>query len=183
MTGENGLQLDMLLSLWRCAVLLGGFKRNFDLDDLVAFGLLPILSGVPENAAITKALSSYNDLYSNSDGTCDDPAHGWGLVGAYAIGDLAIASSTAVYWDKVYTMVVRYRAASVGVIFDKLMRLSASYAVVFFVIMSQIIPIKLLAVEPTMTKWIEPVRIREMGYPKTFWPLMSENTEMAYFVE
>ncbi|PBK93614.1 P-loop containing nucleoside triphosphate hydrolase protein [Armillaria gallica] len=295
--------LSRLFFVYLFPVLLGGFKRAFDLDDLVAFGLPPILSGVPANAALTKALSrskgaaripifipsiraflsqflapvvpkciliattftqpflvesmlSFVDSYSDSNGARDDPAHGWGLVGAYAIVYLAIASSTALYWDKVYTMVVRYRAALVGVIFDKSMRLSASVAesegrgtavtymsvdvervcegiaffhelwsalisiavaavilwfkasfamippivimVGFFVItshignhvakaqkrwmgstqdrlkvltsvMSQIIPIKLLAVEPTMPKWIEPVRIREIGNLKTFY--------------
>ncbi|KAK0501032.1 P-loop containing nucleoside triphosphate hydrolase protein [Armillaria luteobubalina] len=275
--------LSRLFFVYLFPVLLGGFKRAFDLDDLVAFGLPPILSGVPANAAMNKALSRYKgadripifipsiraflsqflapvvpkciliattftqpflvesmlsfvDSYSNSDGARDDPAHGWAWL--------------------VYTMVVRYRAALVGVIFDKSMRLSASVAesegrgtavtymsvdvervcegiaffhelwsalisiavaavilwfkasfamippivimVGFFVItshignhvakaqkrwmgstqdrlkvltsvMSQIIPIKLLAVEPTMPKWIEPVRIREIGYLKTFY--------------
>lgn len=295
--------LSRLFFVYLFPLLIGGFKRAFDLDDLVAFGLPPILSGVPANAALTKALSrskgaartpifipsmraflsqflapvvpkciliattftqpflvesmlAFVDSYTNSNGARDDPAHGWGLVGAYAIVYLAIASSTAVYWDKVYTMVVRYRAALVGVIFDKSMRLSASVAesegrgtavtymsvdvervcegiaffhelwsafisiavaavilwfkasfamippivimVGFFVItshignhvakaqkrwmgstqdrlkvltsvMSQIIPVKLLAVEPTMPKWIEPVRIREIGFLKTFY--------------
>ncbi|KAK0465925.1 P-loop containing nucleoside triphosphate hydrolase protein [Desarmillaria tabescens] len=285
--------LSRLFFVYLYPLLLGGFKRAFDLDDLVAFGLPPILSGVPACAALTKALPrskdaaripifipsmraflsqflapvvpkciliattftqpflvesmlSFVDSYSDSNGARDDPAHGWGLVGAYAIVYLAIASSTALYWDKVYTMVVRYRAALVGVIFDKSMRLSASVAersvdvervcegiaffhelwsafisiavaavilwfkasfamippivimVGFFVItsrignhvakaqkrwmgstqdrlkvltsvMSQIIPVKLLAVEPTMPKWIEPVRIREIGYLKTFY--------------
>ncbi|KAK0209206.1 P-loop containing nucleoside triphosphate hydrolase protein [Desarmillaria ectypa] len=295
--------VSRLLFVYLFPLLLGGFKRAFDLDDLIAFGLPPILSGVPANAALTKVLSrskgaartpifipsmraflsqflapvvpkciliattftqpflvesmlAFVDSYSDSNGAHDDPAHGWGLVGAYAIVYLAIASSTALYWDKVYTMVVRYRAALVGVIFDKSMRLSASVAesegrgtavtymsvdvervcegiaffhelwsafisiavaavilwfkasfamippivimVGFFIItshignhvakaqkrwmgstqdrlkvltsvMSQIIPIKLLAVEPTMPKWIEPVRIREIGYLKTFY--------------
>ncbi|KAK0474311.1 P-loop containing nucleoside triphosphate hydrolase protein [Armillaria luteobubalina] len=36
-------------------------------------------------------------------------------------------------------------------------------------VMSQIIPIKLLAAEPTMPKWMVPVRFREIGYLKAFY--------------
>ncbi|KAF9033283.1 P-loop containing nucleoside triphosphate hydrolase protein [Hymenopellis radicata] len=75
---------------------------------------------------LVQAMLSFIDSYSDSEATPEDPSHGWGLVGAYAIVYFIIAACTALYWDKVYTMVVCYRAALVSVIFDKSMRLSAS---------------------------------------------------------
>ncbi|KIY73114.1 P-loop containing nucleoside triphosphate hydrolase protein [Cylindrobasidium torrendii FP15055 ss-10] len=204
---------------------------------------------------LVSRMLSFIESYSSDDGAREDPALGWGLVGAYAIVYMLIAFSTALYWDKVYAMVVCYRAALVSVIFDKSMRLSASvsetkgntavtymsvdvervcegiaffhetwsallsiavaavilwfratFAMIppivimigfFFItsyigkrvagsqkrwmestqarikvltsITSQMLPIKFLAVEQTVRKWVEPVREREVSQLRGFY--------------
>ncbi|QRV93384.1 ABC transporter [Ceratobasidium sp. AG-Ba] len=50
---------------------------------------------------------------------------GWALVGGFVCVYAVMTLSTAVYWEKVYAMVVKYRGGLVGVIYNKSLRLSA----------------------------------------------------------
>lgn len=77
---------------------------------------------------LVQRMLRFVDSYSEDNATPQDPAQGWALVGAYAIVYPSIAFLTGLYWDRVYTMVVTYRAALVSVIMDKSMLLSASVA-------------------------------------------------------
>ncbi|EOQ99028.1 ATP-binding cassette transporter abc2 [Wallemia ichthyophaga EXF-994] len=77
---------------------------------------------------LVSTILSFIDSYSSETETPQDPNIGWGLVGAYAIVYLSLAATTALYWDKVYAMVIRYRAALVSVLFDKSVRLASTVA-------------------------------------------------------
>lgn len=77
---------------------------------------------------LVSTILSFIDSYSSETETPQDPNIGWGLVGAYAIVYLSLAATTALYWDKVYAMVIRYRAALVSVLFDKSVRLASIVA-------------------------------------------------------
>ncbi|QRW07534.1 ABC transporter [Ceratobasidium sp. AG-Ba] len=50
---------------------------------------------------------------------------GWALVGGFVCVYAVMTLSTAVYWEKVYAMVVQYRGGLVGTIYNKSLRLSA----------------------------------------------------------
>lgn len=50
---------------------------------------------------------------------------GWALVGGFVCVYAVITISTAVFWQKVYAITVRYRAALVGAIYSKTLRLAA----------------------------------------------------------
>ncbi|KAF9077092.1 P-loop containing nucleoside triphosphate hydrolase protein [Rhodocollybia butyracea] len=205
---------------------------------------------------LVQSMLTFIGSYMDDGSVPQDAAHGWALIGAYALVYLSIAFCTSLYWDKVYTMVVCYRAALVSAIFDKSLLLSADAAesegrstavtymsvdvervcegiaffhetwtssvsivvaavilwfqgefamippitimVLFFVItsyigkrvakaqkawmgstqarlkiltsiMSQIIPVKLLAVEDTTRRWVEPVRHTEIAQLRGFF--------------
>ncbi len=49
---------------------------------------------------LVQAMLNFIDSYSDLEATPEDPSHGWGLVGAYAIVYFIIAGCTALYWDK-----------------------------------------------------------------------------------
>ncbi|KAK7006728.1 P-loop containing nucleoside triphosphate hydrolase protein [Favolaschia claudopus] len=51
---------------------------------------------------------------------------GWALVGGFVLTYALIFLMTSVYWEKVFNCAVRYRAALVGNIYDKTLRLSAA---------------------------------------------------------
>ncbi|KAJ7150739.1 P-loop containing nucleoside triphosphate hydrolase protein [Mycena filopes] len=53
-------------------------------------------------------------------------ARGWSLVGGFILTYALIFLLTSVYWEKVFNCAVRYRAALVGNIYDKTLRLSAA---------------------------------------------------------
>lgn len=50
---------------------------------------------------------------------------GWALVGGFVCVYTIISFSTAVFWQKVYAITVRYRAALVGAIYLKTLKLAA----------------------------------------------------------
>ncbi|KIK69354.1 hypothetical protein GYMLUDRAFT_35426 [Collybiopsis luxurians FD-317 M1] len=239
-------------------------KRDIFLPSIHAFFFMFVAPAGPKllliaatfaQTYLVQAMLSFVESYTDG-GQQQDPSHGWALVGAYALVYFTIAFCTSLYWDKVYAMVVTYRAALVSVIFDKSLVLSAEVAesegrstamtymsvdvervcegiaffhetwtssvsiavaavilwfeaefamippicimVSFFLItsyigkrvaraqkawmgstqarlkiltsiMSQIIPVKLLAVEDTTRKWVEPVRQKEIDYLRGFF--------------
>ncbi|TIC33364.1 P-loop containing nucleoside triphosphate hydrolase protein [Wallemia mellicola] len=77
---------------------------------------------------LVSTMLAFIDSYADENAVPQDPNVGWGLVGAYTIVYLSLAATTALYWDKVYAMVIRYRAALVSVLFDKSVRLASSVA-------------------------------------------------------
>ena len=77
---------------------------------------------------LVSRMLAFIDSYTTDTEASQDPNVGWALVGAYAVVYLSLAATTALYWDKVYAMVIRYRAALVSVLFDKSVKLSASVA-------------------------------------------------------
>ncbi|KAJ6540558.1 P-loop containing nucleoside triphosphate hydrolase protein [Mycena capillaripes] len=59
-------------------------------------------------------------------GSNESSERGWSLVGGFVLTYALIFLMTAVYWEKVFACAVRYRAALVGNIYDKTLRLSSA---------------------------------------------------------
>ncbi|KAK0484179.1 P-loop containing nucleoside triphosphate hydrolase protein [Armillaria luteobubalina] len=120
--------LSRLFFVYLFPVLLGGFKRAFDLDDLVAFVAAVIL---------------------------------WFKASFAMIPPIVIMVGFFVITSHIGNHVAKAQKRWMGSTQNRLKVLTS--------VMSQIIPIKLLAVEPTMPKWMEPVRFKEIGYLKAFY--------------
>ncbi|KAK7050729.1 P-loop containing nucleoside triphosphate hydrolase protein [Favolaschia claudopus] len=112
-------------------VLLSAPKSNHHLlrSSLTAFPLLFLSPILPR---ILLVLAAYMQplLASRMITFVGDPMQtaerGWALVGGFVLTYAVIFLMTSVYWEKVFNCAVRYRAALVGNIYDKTLRLSAA---------------------------------------------------------
>ncbi|KAK0485559.1 P-loop containing nucleoside triphosphate hydrolase protein [Armillaria luteobubalina] len=134
----------------RCGVLLGGFKHAFDLDDLVAFGL-----------PYAKGSHSFHELWSDLISIAVAAVILWFKASFAMIPPIVIMVGFFVITSHIGNHIAKAQKRWMGSTQNRLKVLTS--------VMSQIIPIKLLAAEPTMPKWMVPVRFREIGYLKAFY--------------
>ncbi|KAJ7822606.1 P-loop containing nucleoside triphosphate hydrolase protein [Mycena leptocephala] len=104
-------------------------KHYLILASLKAFPLLSI-APIPPRILLVLAVYMQPLLASRMITFVGDPdqssARGWSLVGGFVLAYGLIFLMTSIYWEKVFKCAVRYRAALVGNIYDKTLRLSSA---------------------------------------------------------